>query len=88
MKRLAHCEGLFDLPNYLRRNRGPYRAVMSSWPHTRGPEATFRTVRECGPWAENFGTTWDRCVVTDRDYQKVAEFRRDLRCVASSWFRA
>jgi len=77
-----------DLPNHLRRNRGPYRAVMSSWPHTRGPEATFRTIRECGQWAENFGTTWDRCVVTDREYRKVAEFRRDPRCVVSSWFRA
>ena len=88
MKRPAQYEGFVDLPSSLRLNRSPYRAVMSSWPHTRGPEATFRTIRECGQWAENFGTAWDRCVVTDREYRKVAEFRRDLRCVVSSWFRA
>jgi hypothetical protein len=87
IKPLAQREGFVDLPHYLRRNRGPYRAVMSSWPHTQGPGATFRTIRACGQWAENFGTSWDRCVVTDREYRKVAEFRRDLRCVASRWFR-
>jgi hypothetical protein len=60
---------------------------MSSWPNTRGPEASFRSIRECGQWAENFETTWDRCVVTDREYRKVAEFRRDLRCTVSRWSR-
>jgi len=61
---------------------------MSSWPHTRGPEATFRSIRECGQWVENFGASWDRCVVTDEEHRVVAEFRRDLRCVTPRWFRA
>ena len=68
-------------------NHAPYRAVMSSWPNMRGPVATFRTIRACGQWAENFGAAWDRCVVTDREYRRVAEFRRDLRSAISSWFR-
>jgi len=69
-------------------NHAPYRAVMSSWPNMRGPVATFRTIRACGQWAESFGAAWDRCVVTDREYRRVAEFRRDLRCAIPSWFRA
>jgi len=81
-------EILANHPRDSRRNRGPYRAVMFSWPNTRGPEATFRTIRACGQWAENFGAAWDRCVVTDREYRRVAEFRRDLRCAIPSWFRA
>jgi len=76
------------LTNHPRHDRSPYRAVMFAWPNTQGPEATFRTIRECGAWAEDFGTAWDRCVVRDREYRKVAEFRRDLRCVVPSWFRA
>jgi hypothetical protein len=77
-----------SLANHPRCDRGSYRAVMSSWPNTRGPVANFRTIRECGRWAENFRDAWDRCVVTDREYRKVAEFRRDLLCVVPSWFRA
>jgi hypothetical protein len=61
---------------------------MSSWPHTRGPDATFRSIRECGQWAENFGASWDRCVVVDEERRVVAEFRRDLRCATPRWFRA
>ena len=80
-------EILANHPRDSRRNRGPYRAVMFSWPNTRGPEATFRTIRACGQWAESFGAAWDRCVVTDREYRRVAEFRRDLRPAISSWFR-
>jgi len=76
-----------ETPRGSQRNRAPYRAVMSSWPNTRGPVATFRTIRTCGQWAENFGAAWDRCVVTDREYRRVAEFRRDLRSAISSRFR-
>ena len=81
-------ESSANRPRAGRRNHRPYHAVMFSWPNTRGPEATFPTIRACGQWAEKFGATWDRCVVTDREYRRVAEFRRDLRSATSSWFRA
>lgn len=57
----------------------------NSW--KQGPRAEFATITAARKWAEEFGTTADRCVITSRG-KVVAEHRRDLSGDGTRWFRA
>ena len=72
------------MPNHPNRSRGPYKASIggSSW--SRGPEAEFATMREARAWAEEYGSTADYCIITDKSGCVVGSHRR----VNGRWFRA
>ena len=76
------------MTNHPRRSRGPYLAEIggSSW--RQGPRAEFATIREARAWAEEYGTTADRCVITDRHGAIVARHSRDTSGDGARWFRA
>ncbi len=59
--------------------------IRSSW--AEGPAASFATIREARQWAEEFGTTADRCTITDRG-RAVVEHRRDTNGDGTRWYRA
>ncbi len=59
----------------------------SSW--AAGPSASFATITAARRWAEEHGTTADRCIVTDRRRGRiVAEHRRDRNGDGRRWYRA
>ncbi len=55
-----------------------YRAELGGSAWAIGPVASFATIRAARHWAEEYGSTADRCIVTDRRRGRiVAEHRRD-----------
>ena len=74
--------------NHPNRGRGPYTASIGGHSWSRGPEAEFRTVRECRAYAESYGTTADYCTITDNKGRVVASHRRDTSGSGCNWFRA
>lgn len=76
------------MTNHPSRSRGPYRAEVAGSSWAQGPVAEFPTIRECRAWAEEYGTTADRCSIFDRMGNHVAEHRRDLSGDGSRWYRA
>ena len=73
--------------NHPVRRRGPYTATISGSSWSRGPVAEFPTIREARAWAESYGTTADRCIITDTSGREVARHIRDTGA-PGRWFRA
>ena len=65
-----------------------YTATISGSSWSRGPVAQFASIDECRDWAEEYGTTADRCTVTDHDGDIVALFMRNPNGNGTEWFEA
>lgn len=65
-----------------------YTAEMhgSSW--KQGPAAEFPTITAARAWAEEYGTTADRCTITSTQGRIVAEHRRDTSGDGTRWFKS
>jgi hypothetical protein len=74
--------------NHPTRHRGPYTATIggSSW--RAGPQAEFKTIRECRRYAESYGTTADWCRIEDAKGREVGTHRRDTSHDGLRWFRS
>jgi hypothetical protein len=57
-----------------------------SWKN--GPIMEFSTIREARNWAEEYGMTADKCVITNRSGVEVAQHRRDMNGDGARWFIA
>lgn len=75
------------MANHPNRSRGPYAAEIGGHSWVRGPQAEFRTIRECREWAEEYGTTADWCRITDGRGRVVGEHRRNPNA-PGGWYRA
>lgn len=65
-----------------------YRAEVFGSAWSRGPTLRTDTITAARAWAEEYGTTADRCVITDRAGNVVAEHRRDPNGDGTRWFKA
>jgi hypothetical protein len=74
------------MANHPNRGRGPYTAEIGGGSWAQGPVQQFATIREARAWAEEYGSTADRCTITDAKGRKVGEHRRDGS--SGRWFRA
>jgi hypothetical protein len=63
-----------------------YTAEIGGHSWQQGPKAQFRTIRECRQWAEEYGTTADWCVITDRKGRVVGRHHRKTSGNALTWF--
>lgn len=70
------------MANHPKRHRGPYKATATGPGLVEPVTSEFRSLRECGAWAEAQGPAADRCVITDRKGDQV----RALRCHRGMWF--
>lgn len=75
------------MANHPQRSRGPYLAEIggSSW--RQGPQGEFPTIKAARAWAEEYGTTADRCTILDRHGAVVALHSRDTSGDGTRWFR-
>lgn len=76
------------MTNHPNRRRGPYTAEIGGASWAQGPRAEFATIREARAWAEEYGTTADRCVIRDAKGREVARHCRDRNGDGTRWFRA
>lgn len=65
-----------------------YTAHLSGSGWAVGPVAEFPTITAARHWAEEYGTTADRCTITTPSGRVVAEHRRDPNGDGTHWFRA
>ncbi|KMO34298.1 hypothetical protein [Methylobacterium aquaticum] len=76
------------MANHPNRSRGPYTAELSGASWARGPQLECGTIREARAWAEEYGTTADRCTITDKTGSVVAIHARDTSGDGTRWYRA
>lgn len=65
-----------------------YTATISGSSWAQSPTAQFATITAARAWAEEYGTTADRCTITDRKGRVIAEHRRDTSGDGCRWFKA
>lgn len=65
-----------------------YTATISGSSYSAGPTAEFPTITAARQWAEEYGTTADRCTITDAKGRVVAKHRRDTSGDGTRWFKA
>jgi hypothetical protein len=64
-----------------------YTATLSGSQWATGPVATFPTISAAREWAEAYGTTADRCEITDHKGRVVSVHVRDTSGDGTRWFR-
>lgn len=68
-------------------NPEKYTATISGASWAVGPTARFPTIRACRDWAEDYGTTADRCEI-ECGGTIVGMHARDTSGNGMRWFRA
>ncbi len=64
-----------------------YTAEMFGSQWATGPVATFNRIRDARAWAEEYGTTADRCVIYC-NRKRVAVHARNKQGSGTGWYRA
>lgn len=66
----------------------PYTARIEGRAWSIGPTATLPTITACRQWAEDYGDTADRCMITDHLGRLVGVHARDRNGTGRRWYRA
>lgn len=63
-----------------------YTAQMGGASWSRGPQASFESVKDARQWAESYGNTADFCRIYDSNGRMIEEYCRSM--TSGAWYNA